>query len=96
MIKSEQLLIATGRKPNTESLNLEAAHVEVGSRGEVVIDEYSRTTNPRIYAAGDVTMGPQFVYAAAYQGGIVADNAIGGMKSPISMSRTSEHNGNTN
>ncbi|EIJ78377.1 mercuric reductase [Bacillus methanolicus PB1] len=85
VIESEQLLIATGRKPNTESLNLQAAHVEVGSRGEVVIDEYLRTTNPRIYAAGDVTMGPQFVYAAAYQGGIAADNAIGGMNRKLNL-----------
>jgi mercuric reductase len=85
VIESEQLLIATGRKPNTKSLNLQAANVEVGSRGEVIIDEYSKTTNPRIYAAGDVTMGPQFVYVAAYQGGIVADNAIGGMNRKLNL-----------
>ncbi len=40
IIEAEQLLIATGRKPNTESLNLHAAGVEVGSRGEIVIDDY--------------------------------------------------------
>jgi len=79
MIESEQLLIATGRKPNTESLNLHVADVEVGSQGEIVIDEYCRTSNSRIYASGDVTLGPQFVYVASYQGGIVACNAIGGM-----------------
>lgn len=73
------MLIATGRKPNTESLNLHAAGVEVGSRGEIVIDDYLKTTNSRIYSAGDVTPGPQFVYVAAYEGGLAARNAIGGL-----------------
>ncbi|WP_418910059.1 mercury(II) reductase [Bacillus pretiosus] len=85
IIEAEQLLIATGRKPNTETLNLHAAGVEFGSRGEIIIDEYSRTTNSRIYAAGDVTLGPQFVYVAAYQGGIVAMNAIGGLNRKLNL-----------
>lgn len=85
IIEAEQLLVATGRKPNMEELNLQAANVEVGSRGEVKVDDYLRTSNPRIYAAGDVTMGPQFVYVAAYQGGIVADNAIGGLERKVNL-----------
>lgn len=84
-IDAEQLLIATGRKPNTDSLRLEAAKVEVGSRGEIKVDGYLRTSNPRIYAAGDVTMGPQFVYVAAYQGEIAADNAIGGLNRIVDL-----------
>jgi mercuric reductase len=80
IIEAEQLLLSTGRKPNTEALNLQAAGVQNGKRGEVIVDEYLRTTNPRIFSAGDVTMSPQFVYVAAYQGGITADNAIGGFK----------------
>lgn len=79
IIEAEQLLVATGRKPNTASLNLCSANVEVGVRGEILIDTFSRTTNPRIYAAGEVTFGHQFVYVAAYQGGLAADNAIGGL-----------------
>ena len=86
IIEAEQLLIATGRKPNTESLNLHAAGVEVGSRGEIVIDDYLKTTNSRIYSAGDVTLGPQFVYVAAYEGGIITDNAIGGLNKKIDLS----------
>lgn len=78
VIEADELLIATGRKPNTEALHLEAAGIQVGSRGEVVVDEYLCTSNPRVYAAGDVTLGPQFVYVAAYEGGIAADNAVGG------------------
>ena len=51
--------------------------VKVGKRKEILINDYARTSNEKIYAAGDVTLGPQFVYLAAYEGGIVADNAIG-------------------
>ncbi|MEQ6389944.1 mercury(II) reductase [Bacillaceae bacterium S4-13-58] len=80
IIDAEQLLVATGRKPNIDSLNLEAAKVDIGSRGEILVNDYLQTSNSRIYAAGDVTLGPQFVYVAAYQGGIVADNAVGGLQ----------------
>ncbi|WP_432359746.1 mercury(II) reductase [Sporosarcina sp. UB5] len=85
IIEAEQLLVATGRKPNTGSLNLRAAGVDVGARGEIVIDEYSKTTNSQIYAAGDVTLGPQFVYVAAYLGGLAARNAIGGLNEKVNL-----------
>lgn len=85
VVEAEQLLIATGRKPNTDSLHLSAAGVKIGLRGEVVVDDYLRTINTRIYAAGDVTMGPQFVYVAAYEGGIAADNAIGGLERKVNL-----------
>ena len=86
VVESEHLLVATGRKPNTDSLNLSAAGVEVGKRNEILINDYARTSNKKIYAAGDVTLGPQFVYVAAYEGGIVADNAIGGLNKKIDLS----------
>ncbi|WP_047984059.1 mercury(II) reductase [Ornithinibacillus californiensis] len=86
VVESEQLLVATGRKPNTDSLNLSAAGVEVGKRKEILINNYARTSNEKIYAAGDVTLGPQFVYVAAYVGGIVADNAIGGLNKKVDLS----------
>lgn len=85
MIEADQLLVATGRTPNTATLNLQDAGVEVGPRGEIVIDEYSKTTNSRIYAAGDVTLGPQFVYVAAYQGGVATGNAIGGLNKKLNL-----------
>src|SRR5690625_1542350 len=85
IVESEQLLVATGRKPNTESLNLHEAGVKVGSRGEIVIDEYCKTSNTRIYASGDVTLSPQFVYVASYQGGIAAQNAIGGQNRKMNL-----------
>ncbi|EWG09322.1 mercury(II) reductase [Cytobacillus firmus] len=86
VVESEQLLVATGRKPNTDALNLSAAGVEVGKRKEILINDYARTSNEKIYAAGDVTLGPQFVYVAAYEGGIVADNAIGGLNKKLDLS----------
>ncbi|WP_225995602.1 MULTISPECIES: mercury(II) reductase [Geobacillus] len=79
VIEADELLVAAGRTPNTAALNLEAAGVKVGARGEIWTDEYTRTTNPAIYAAGDVTLGPQFVYVAAHQGAVAAANAIGGL-----------------
>lgn len=78
VVEAEALLVATGRNPNTDALNLDAAKVNIGDRGEIEVNEYLRTSNHRIYAAGDVTMGPQFVYVAAYEGAIVADNGING------------------
>ena len=78
------MLIATGRKPNTESLNLHAAGVEVGSRGEIVVDDYLKRPI-RIYSAGDVTLGPQFVYVAAYEGGLAARNALGGLNQKVNL-----------
>lgn len=51
-----------GRKPNTESLNLKAAGVEVNERGAIIVDEYLKTTTPHIRAIGDVKGGLQFTY----------------------------------
>jgi mercuric reductase len=73
---ADEVLVATGRRPNTEGLGLEAAGVEVDGRGAVIVDGELRSTNPRVFAAGDVTGGPQFVYVAAYEGALAVDNAL--------------------
>lgn len=73
-----QVLVAAGRRPATAGLNLDAVGVKTGVRGEVTTDEQQRTANPRIWAAGDVTGGPQFVYVAAAQGSAAAANALAG------------------
>jgi mercuric reductase len=77
-LRAEQLLVATGRRPVTTALNPEQAGVKTGERGEVVVDEHLQTSNPRIWAAGDVTGHPQFVYVAAAHGTLAADNALNG------------------
>ncbi len=70
--------MATGRRPRTDGLGLEEAGVQVGRRGEVVVDEHLQTTNPHVFAAGDVIGDPQYVYVAAYAGGLAAENALTG------------------
>ena len=74
--RAEQLLIATGRRPNTEALGLEAAGVEVDARGFIVVDEHMQTSSPDVFAAGDVTGGPGFVYVAALGGAVAARAAL--------------------
>lgn len=71
----DQLLVAAGRAPNVENLGLEAAGVEHGAQG-VVVDEFLRTTNPRIYACGDICSPFQFTHAADFMARIVIQNAL--------------------
>jgi mercuric reductase len=75
-VRGQRLLLAAGRRPVTDTLNLHAVSVRTGSRDEIVVDDHLRTTNERIWAAGDVTGGPQYVYVAAAQGGLVTVNAL--------------------
>ncbi|MFQ5967735.1 MAG: mercury(II) reductase [Acidimicrobiia bacterium] len=77
-IAADRLLMATGRRAQTEGLGLAEAGVETDQRGHVVVDSQMRTSNPRIWAAGDVTSHPQFVYVAALGGSIAAENALRG------------------
>ncbi|HHW77593.1 MAG TPA: mercury(II) reductase [Xanthomonadaceae bacterium] len=78
IIAADKLLVATGRAPNTRGLNLEAAGVTFNAQGAIVIDQGMRTSNPHIYAAGDCTDQPQFVYVAAAAGTRAAINMTGG------------------
>ncbi|MDE2053052.1 MAG: FAD-dependent oxidoreductase, partial [Gammaproteobacteria bacterium] len=77
-LRAEKLLIATGRNPNTQNLGLEAAGVVVNERGAIVVDDRLSTSVPTIYAAGDCTDQPQFVYVAAAAGTRAAINMTGG------------------
>lgn len=77
-LDAEQLLVATGRRPNTANMGLEEAGVKLGRRGEILVDETLRTGNPYVYAAGDVTGRDMFVYVAAYAGTLAAENALTG------------------
>ena len=77
-IGAERLLVATGRVPNSDGLNLPAAGIETDAKGGIVVDATMRTTNARVWAAGDVTGRDQFVYMAAYGARIAARNAITG------------------
>lgn len=72
-----RLLVATGRSPRTAELDLDAAGVKTDDRGFVTVNEQQATSNPRIFAAGDVSGGPQYVYVAAATGRVAALNATG-------------------
>ena len=73
---ADDVLVATGRRPNTGELGLDVAGVTLDGRGALVVDDQLRTANPRIYGAGDVTGAPQFVYVSAYEGALAVDNAL--------------------
>lgn len=81
----EQVLVATGRIPNTAGMGLEEAGVQLDPRGAIVVDEHLRTTNPRIFAAGDCTPAPQFVYVSAYEGNLAAENALNGVSRTVDL-----------
>ena len=76
-LRADQLLVATGRIPNTENLNLAGIGVET-SRGAIQVDGQLQTTVRGVYAAGDCTDQPQFVYVAAAGGSRAAVNMTGG------------------
>lgn len=77
-LRADKLLVATGRTPNTCGMNLEAAGVKLDEHGAILIDDHMRTSAPNIYAAGDCTDQPQFVYVAAAAGTRAAVNMSGG------------------
>jgi mercuric reductase len=74
----DEILVATGRRPNTQALGLEKAGIELTERGAIKVNDHLRTTNPLVWAAGDVTGHPQFVYVAAYEGNLAVRNALEG------------------
>jgi pyruvate/2-oxoglutarate dehydrogenase complex dihydrolipoamide dehydrogenase (E3) component len=74
-LKAERILVAMGRDPNIQGLNLEGIGVELDRKG-IKVDERMRTSQKHMYAAGDVTGKFQFTHAAGYEGGIVVSNAI--------------------
>ena len=72
---AERLLLATGRTPNTEGLDLEAAGVKLAKDGFIEVEDFLRTSAADVFAAGDVVGEPMFVYTAAYEGALAAANA---------------------
>ncbi|MDO7837208.1 mercury(II) reductase [Sphingobium sp. HBC34] len=77
-IRAEKVLIATGRRPNSDGLGLGERGISLGRGGGIIVDDYLETSVPGIYAAGDVTGRDQFVYMAAYGAKLAARNAIEG------------------
>jgi pyruvate/2-oxoglutarate dehydrogenase complex dihydrolipoamide dehydrogenase (E3) component len=72
----DEILVGAGRVPNVDGLNLEAAGVTYDSRKGVVVNDHLQTTNPRIFAAGDICMDWKFTHAADAAARIVIKNAL--------------------
>ncbi|RLJ60198.1 NADPH-glutathione reductase [Litoreibacter meonggei] len=79
----EQVLYATGRAPNTDGLGLENVDVEVGRSGEIVVDEYSQTGQPSIYAIGDVTNRVNLTPVAIREGMAFVETVFNGNPTPV-------------
>ncbi|MBU3878635.1 FAD-dependent oxidoreductase [Faecalicatena sp. AGMB00832] len=77
VLSAKAVLIATGRRPNTKGLNLEAAGVQVNERGGIITDNTRTTTAPHIFAMGDVVGGLQFTYISLDDYRIVASKVLG-------------------
>jgi len=77
-VTADQLLVALGRRPNTSGMGLDEAGVTLGPGGEIVVNEFMQTSNPHVYAAGDVTGGLMHVYVAAQDAALAAGNALRG------------------
>jgi glutathione reductase (NADPH) len=79
----DAVLHATGRVPNTRELGLETAGVELGEGGEVIVDRYSASTAPTVYAVGDVTDRINLTPVAIREGHAVALTLFGGQPTPV-------------
>ena len=77
-VTGRRLLLATGRRARTDGLDLAAAGITTDPRGFITVDRWQRTSNPKVWAAGDVAGAPQYVYVAAATGRAAATNALGG------------------
>jgi pyruvate/2-oxoglutarate dehydrogenase complex dihydrolipoamide dehydrogenase (E3) component len=76
-LEADAVLAATGRRPAISNLGLEAAGVRTTARGAIEVDEHLRTSQPHIYALGDVNGGPQFTYVSLDDSRIVLDQLLG-------------------
>ncbi len=77
-LDAEQILVTTGRTPNTSGLGVTEAGIKLASQGGIEVDDRMRTSKSGVYAAGDVTGRDQFVYMAAYGAKLAALNALNG------------------
>ncbi len=79
----DQLLVAVGRRPSTADLGCAEAGVDLADDGTVVVDAHLRSSNPRIWAAGDLSGHPQFTHTAGVHGSLAASNAVLGLRRSV-------------
>ena len=80
----DRVLVAIGRRPNSDRLNLEAAGVELDERGHIRVDEFMRSSVPHIYAIGDIVGQPMLAHKASHEGKVAAEQ-IAGQKSAFDV-----------
>lgn len=82
-VLADRVLVCVGRVPNTQGLNVEAAGLSTGARGELWVDPFMRTCADRVYAAGDVTGRVMLAHAASAQSRLAVDHMLGHSPSPL-------------
>lgn len=82
-LECDRLLVAAGRRPNTDGLNADAVGIKIDSRGFITVDDQCRTDLPNVYAIGDVVRGPMLAHKASEEGMAVAER-IAGQKPEVS------------
>jgi dihydrolipoamide dehydrogenase len=81
----DYLVIAGGRAPDTEPLNLADAKVETEDDGRIKIDDYQRTSNPKVFAIGDLVRGPALAHKAMEEGVVAVEKAAGAATHPVDV-----------
>ncbi|SFU91924.1 dihydrolipoyl dehydrogenase [Alicyclobacillus macrosporangiidus] len=76
-VTAEYVLVTVGRRPNTDELSLDAAGVQLTEKGMVQVDHQGRTSNPHIFAIGDIVPGPALAHKASYEGKVAAEVIAG-------------------
>jgi dihydrolipoamide dehydrogenase len=82
-ISAEKLLVSVGRRSQAAGIGLEEIGVEITERGHVVVDEFLRTANPKVWGVGDCIGGLQLAHLASAEGGRAAENALTGKLIPM-------------
>jgi len=83
VVEADQIMFAIGRNPNSAGIGLEAVGVELGGNGRIVVDEYSRSSVPNIFAVGDVTDRVNLTPVAIREGHAFADSEFGARRSAV-------------
>jgi pyruvate/2-oxoglutarate dehydrogenase complex dihydrolipoamide dehydrogenase (E3) component len=86
-VTSESLVVATGRKANTATLNLANAGVGISNRGAIEVNEFLQTSNPHIFAMGDCTTLPMFAHAVKRESKVILTNIAAKRKKDLEKTR---------
>jgi len=84
-VEFDQILVAVGRRARTAGIGLDAAGIDLDDRGHVVVDAHLRTSNSRVWAAGDLTGYPPFTHVAGVHGSVAATNAVLGLRRAVDL-----------